>query len=790
MLLSKKLLEKFYPVFKKISLKEIEKTLLLIGCEIESVFTFDKIENLVVGQIIEFNKHPNSNKLNVCKVKINDKETKTIICGANNLEVGRKVIVAQKGAKMANGLTIDYREIMGIKSEGMMCGYDELTTRVDFTSDYDKTGIILLDENAIVGDKNPLNYINFDDFILDVSIPSNRNDLNGIIGIANDLLSILKPDEIEKTDFDFSDISDAGIKVEKNEFVNFFGAIKIKDVEIKQSSWQMKSLLMNSGIKPINSIVDLSNMIMVLSANPTHAYDAKHIGKNLTVTKLKDNTKLLALDKKEYNFTKDTLVVESENKTVAIAGIIGLDHSSVNENTKTVIFEIANFNNQYIFNTSNKMNFKTSASVLFSKKIPLWTTLKAFEIAINIFKSANNFKLDSISYTDVELQPKKIPYSYNHIIKLLGMNIDEKTIKKYLTNLGFIVNKEFIISIDRRNDINNIHDVVEEILKVIDVNNIDPQPILSSQINMNENYENNNIEKVNNYFQMKGFSLTKTYNLTSLKTLDKYNLFNAKKFIKIINPISNEKEYIRTSLIGQMINVYEYNNSYKNELIPIFELQKLNYDDKEKYHLSFLSNSQIFFNNINKSFLKVDLFYLKSIIFDFYKLFEIPIKFKKITNENLPDFIAKNNSLIVTDLKNNILGYIGQISPKITKENKIDEKLFFGEILADNLIFSERKNNFKINSNFSKTHDINRRLSFVLDNHSIDKLIESFEKCEYINSYNVIDAFKLNENETSYNIEFSILKDNKNADLEEINKKFELIINYFKKEGFKIKGVN
>lgn len=158
MILSKKLLEGLFPIFKKIPNEKIEETLLLMGCEIESKKTFEKIENLIVGEIINVEKHPKTNNLNLCKVLVNNKE-QLIVCGAHNVVKGAKVIVALENAKMIDGRVIQYRKIMDVVSEGMICAYNELTNHVDFLSDDDKDNIIILDENAVVNDVDPLKYI-------------------------------------------------------------------------------------------------------------------------------------------------------------------------------------------------------------------------------------------------------------------------------------------------------------------------------------------------------------------------------------------------------------------------------------------------------------------------------------------------------------------------------------------------------------------------------------------------------------------------------------------------------
>lgn len=786
MLLSKKLLENFFPVFKKIKESDIEKTLLLMGCEIESKKTFNNIDNLIVGLITETKKHPKSNKLNLCTVLVNNKE-RTIVCGADNVRPNAKVIVALENAHMVDGRIIQYKELLGIVSEGMICAYNELTPYTEFISEPDKDNIIILDDNAKLNDTNPLKYIHFDDVIYDISIPSNRNELNGVIGIAHDLLHILKPDYEFDYDFDFSKIKKNKIKLDiDKENAEFFGTIEMKNMKPTESSWTVKAYLMNSGIRPINSIVDISNLVMVLSGAPTHSYDKNKIGNTFSLSSTKSPKKIVALDKKEYEIPKDSILVNTDNKPACLGGIIGFDSTSINDDTTDVVFEVANFDNKKIYKSSRTMNLRTDASILNSKRIPLWIRVKSFEIMINLLMSSKS-EFNGISYTPFKIKETKIPFDFKRIDELLGATLSKEDIEKKLTHLGFKIEKNNLIPPVYREDILNLYDVTEELLKLIDVNKLVLKPIENTYIDINvDNFEHKNIIKTNNYFINHGYSLVKTYNLTSNEFNQKFNIFGSNKLYEIINPISKDRKYLRSSIVGQLFNVYVYNNSYKNELIPIFELQKLNYDKKEHYHLSLLLNESIYKNDINKSLLKTDLFYLKSILVDYFNSFNYQISFSDQFEVNSNAFI-KSNALAIIDKNNKVIGYMGQINPNYCKENKIDQTLYFVEIIVDQIIKNKINIDFVINKINSTTHDIVRSLSFVLENQKITDLLKAFDNNNDIESYKIKDVFKIDENQVSYNFEFIIKKTDEKLSQEQINEIFNRIINYFEKESFKIK---
>ena len=187
MIVSKKALSYLIPRINEINDDQIIKAFNNSGCEVERVIKHNKVNNLVIGKILKIERHPNADKLNVCTVLLDDNNTQhTIVCGATNLVVGKYVIVALQGAKTVDGREIQYKELRGVLSQGMICAYSELTNFVDFLSQSDSNGVILLDD-AKLGDTDPLKYINLEDTIYDLSLPSNRNDLNSVYSICQEL---------------------------------------------------------------------------------------------------------------------------------------------------------------------------------------------------------------------------------------------------------------------------------------------------------------------------------------------------------------------------------------------------------------------------------------------------------------------------------------------------------------------------------------------------------------------------------------------------------------------------
>lgn len=790
MLLSRKLLNSLYPIFSKVSNSELEAMLNGIGVEVESVYKFHKTDNLIVGQIKNVKKHPNSNKLNICKVFF-ENNIHTIICGANNVRTGLKVIVAKVGTKIMDGRLIEEKELLGIKSQGMICAYGELTDRTEFCSSSDLQNIIELDKNAILNDTNPLKYIGLDDEILDLSVPSNRNELNSVLSIAYDLISVYFPNV--KIDFSLNNVNNKkrtniNIDIDKN-ICKFLGVIEVNNIDIKESNWQVKSLLMNSGITPINSIVDITNLNTVITANPSHAYDKDKLSNELKVSINDEKEKFVALNDKEYTIdSKSVISVSSNNKIVSIASVIGSQESSISDNTKNVLFEIGNFDNLTIRNGSNKLGIRTNSSAISSKKIPLWITYKSFDYMIGLLKDMQ-ISVNSINYVGDKVQENLIDYNVSLIEEMLGQKIE---VTKILKLMGFSLVGKKVKTPIYREDIENNSDIVEELAKKINVNDLQAKQIDNSLIDFEFDDFEDNKEFLETYFINRGFTLIKTLNLTSLENNKSFNLFNTQKQIKISNPISSEREYLRNNLIQQHLEVIANNYSHKIDLLNVFEITGLNYDDKWNQHLCLTLPLDHFHNKINNSKITIDLLFIKSIISDLSQIFNLNFDIRKINSlNNEIDFISVNNGFEIY-LEDKLIGYASQISPEVLSKYKMDDSkpIYFLEMIINNFFESKTKENI-IASEEKKEHNIKRLLTIIINENQNYKTFESiFEN--YKNNLNLLDKFEIEsyfvkDNKISYTFSFEINSDKLGKkETSEINEVFERLIKDLEQAGAQI----
>lgn len=368
MYISKKLLTEINPVFKTINDQDFEHLCNRLGIEVESTNRHHKMENLQIAYLEEVSKHPNAEKLSVAQVRLSKDKIVTVVCGAANIKAKVYAIYAPIGTKFLDGRIIDSKNIRGVDSFGMLCGYSELTTLgCEMLSSEDADGIILLDE-AKLGDTHIENYIDNDDTIYDLSIPSNRNDLNAAVLLAHELVVGLKlesnlPQQVTQ-------IKQATkIPVIDKKLSSAFGLIYIPQVQSFKPNWKEKQLLMSCGYKVHENLLDLMNIFTIRYGNPIHVYNADQLKpENINVKQLTAETTAIGLDNQSYKLPKNTIGIFHKDQLVNIAGIIGLNESKYLDNCRSVIIEVANFTPKLIKQTAQATKIQTKAQAFFCKE--------------------------------------------------------------------------------------------------------------------------------------------------------------------------------------------------------------------------------------------------------------------------------------------------------------------------------------------------------------------------------------------------------------------------------------
>ncbi|MFA6096454.1 MAG: phenylalanine--tRNA ligase subunit beta [Candidatus Paceibacterota bacterium] len=543
--------------------------------EVESLTVQGKgLENVVVGEVLEKKKHPDADKLNLVKVKVNEGEPLEIVCGAPNIDVGQKVPVALLGAELPCGMKIEKRKVRGIYSCGMVCAEDELGLSDKHSE------IIVLDKDSKIG-MPAKDAMGLDDAIFEIAILPNRaHDLLSHMGVAREAGALTNAKlkiKNEKLRTETSNSSES-LKVEiiDEDLCRRYSAAIVKGIEIKPSPKWLKKRLESVGVRSINNIVDITNYVMFYLGQPMHAFDADKLNGKIIVRKAKKGEKILALDDKEYELSENDLVIADEQKPIAIAGVMGGSETAVSDRTKNIIFESANFLGVNIRKTSQRLKLSSESSYRFEREIDPELTLQAIGMAIALTKElAGGEAIEPI--VDAYLKPvsnKKISFDYGRVEKLLGISIAQEKAKEILEGLGFAVlqngeNMEVTVPTFRI-DVERANDIIEEIARINGYENI---PEVPSNVQMRSvKQDKEMILEKGMRLVMEGLGFTEAYNYSFLSERD-INGMGLKKddHYELQNPLSDDHRFLRTTLAFGLIKNAGLNSKYRDNF-RIFEV--------------------------------------------------------------------------------------------------------------------------------------------------------------------------------------------------------------------------
>ena len=651
-----------------------------VGNEYDSQGKLINATKLVIGEVIDCEMHPDSDHLHVCKVDVGNKVLQ-IICGAPNVRKGLKVIVALDGAKLPGG-EIKKSVIRGQESNGMLCSIAELGIENKFLREEDKAGIHELPEDAKIGE-DPISYMGLDDGVIDFELTANRGDLLSILGMAYEVGAIYNK-KVKPINLDYNEKGKLDFKLNiATENCSLFLAKKVENVVIKESPENIKERLIASGIRPINNVVDISNYVMLETGQPLHFYDADKLNGMLEVRMAKEGERLTTLDKQERTLGADDIVISDGKRAIGLAGVMGGYDTEITENTKNIIIEAAIFNNVKIRKTSNKI-LRSEASNRFEKGLDPNRTYMAIERSCHMLEKYANAQIISGMeiYDKTNKEDKKIDIKVSDINSLLGSNISESEIIEIFERLGFKVTKNndilHVLVPTRRLDISIKEDLIEEVGRIYGVDNIKGRLKL---MQLKKGTFDNTTREIRNKMINLGLNETLTYSLVSKKEA---NMFTDKKMedIKILAPLTEERSYLRQSLITSLYKTYEYNVSRDNKDVCLFEIGKTFFKDKEEYReenkLACLMSGQYF---LGLNYKNVDFYVIKGVCEEILDYLGYNARYSFILDkEKMPEEMHPGKSALIS-VNNDVVGIIGRITPEICKE-----EVYVMEISLDKLL--------------------------------------------------------------------------------------------------------
>jgi phenylalanyl-tRNA synthetase beta chain len=558
--------------------------LVMTGTEVERVDTIGppSAEGFVVAKVLERDQHPNADRLSVCKVDTGNGE-RTIVCGAPNVDAGQTVAVVLPGAVMPGGMKIRKAKLRGVPSEGMILSAAELEVAEE------ADGIIVLDDGPAPG--TPLGEVlPLGEPVLEIEVTPNRTDCFGVYGVAREVHAITgaplgadpwAEDASAEGEGEASDY--ASVTVEVPELCPRFTARVFTDVEIGPSPLWLQARLAAAGQRPINNVVDITNYVMLLTAQPLHAFDLDKVPDGaLTVRTAAEGEKMTTLDDVERTFDAETVLVCDENGPSGIAGIMGGQTSEVSEETTRVLLEVANWNGTNILRTSRMLGLRSEASSRFEKQLHPELAMRAQRIASRLMVELCGAKLvpETIDVAAEIPPPRQLLLRAERVEGLLGMQISQEDQQTYLERLGFAVQEagddlEVMVPPDRHYDVTREVDLIEEVARVHGIDEHLPTTLpavggavggLSRGQRLRRRAED--VLRDLGFDQVVGWSFTDPGEAERLRIpADDPRA----KPVMLANPLSEDQSAMRTALLGSLLGVAARNASRGAEDVALFE---------------------------------------------------------------------------------------------------------------------------------------------------------------------------------------------------------------------------
>ena len=569
-----------------VSDKEYVETLTVFGQKVETWERMDaEIKNVIVGQVTEIVRHENSDHMWVCQINVGKEEPVQIVTGAQNVKQGDMVPVAMHNSWLPGGVHITKGKLRGVKSNGMLCGLEELGLSLGDCPDAILDGIwILNNEDCTIGqDINDV--IGNNDTVVDFEITNNRPDCYSIIGLARESAAAFGKEM--KHHEPVVNGSDAGsifekldVEVPAENLCNRYTARMVANVKIAPSPKWLRRRLRANGIRPINNIVDITNYVMLEYGQPMHAFDYRYItsGK-IVVREAEEGETLTTLDGNVRALKPGMLVIADDNRAIGLAGIMGGENSEIMDDTSTVVFESANFDGTSIRQTALALGMRTEASGKFEKHLDPMLTVPAVQRACELVEMLNagdvlDGTIDIINYVP---QPKTLPLEPEKINHLLGTEISKEQMIEYLRLLEVPVEGDTIMVPSFRPDLNLMADIAEEVGRSYGYNEIPTTPFKTSTQGGYSPFmllEN----KAGQLCRALGYSEIITYSFVSPAIFDQIRLPKdsvLRNALKIQNPLGEDTSIMRTIALPSMLEILSRNANYHNKAAKLYEMAKI-----------------------------------------------------------------------------------------------------------------------------------------------------------------------------------------------------------------------
>ena len=779
-------IKQYLSELNSIPFDELHSKMISSGMDIESIeFESEKFRNIIVAEVISKEKHPDADKLSVCKVNTGT-EILNIVCGAENVAAGQKVVLAKIGAYVPGaGFEIKKSKIRGQVSEGMICAEDEL----GLSSDH--SGIMVLSPDAPVG-TDFADYSGHNDIIIDIGVTPNRGDMLSHFGMAREFAAIINSKiklpkiELHPTSESVSDY----IKISINEpqyCKRFIGRV-VRDVNIKESPSWLKKYLTAIGLRPKNNIVDITNFVMMETGQPLHAFDYDKIrGREIIVRCAKAGEKFITLDGKERILNENSLMVCDAEKPSSIAGIMGGEESEITESTKNVFIESAYFDPVCIRKNSKALGLITDSSQRFERGVDIdMVDYASGRCAMLIEELAGG----KVTNGKVDVYPEKfkdvnVPIRTSRAEEIIGINFSEEKIISLLESIDIdFCRKEedkliFLIPNWRREDLMREIDLIEEVARLYGYEKIPASEVFNMYITSHFDYGEAKLDfisRIKDYLIGRGFNEIITYSQQDERKIR----FFSDNYVKIENPNSIEMNVMRVNLLYGMLKTMGLNRnlSGKDVSLKLFEVGRV-FSDKDN---KFSESNHLCFGLSGKC--DVQAFDFKDREFDIYDLkgeFEMFMNKINIENYFLNYYNAIGEDCKIADvlINNETAGSIYRFTEDDGHFVEKDQTAYLAEFDTEKLFGSSGK--VRQYSEINKFPSVKRDLAFLCpESIKFDEIRKQVYQSggKILSNVRLFDIYKdekLGKGVKSIALSLEFVSKEKTLTDEEVNKQIEKI---------------
>ena len=787
----------------KVEPERLSKILTSIGLEVESLEKYESIQGglkgLVIGEVVDCIPHPNADKLKLTSVNIGGPEPLKIVCGAPNVAVGQKVIVARVGTTIyplkGEPLTMRIAKIRGEESSGMICAEDEIGLGESHS------GIIVLPDNLKAGSEAAEYYKPYEDYIFEIGLTPNHMDAMSHQGVARDVCAYLSHHENKvlkpKTPpVAYTKPSKRGVpidvSIENKEACQRYSGISISGINIKESPKWMQDKLKAIGVRPINNIVDITNFVLHETGQPLHAFDADEIkGNKIIIKNLAEGTRFITLDEKERKLSAQDLMICNAEEPMCIAGVFGGVKSGVKKTTKNIFLESAWFNPVDVRKTSFRHGLRTDAATHFEKGMDISNTLYSLKREASLIKELAGGEIASDAI-DVYPDPKiktKVVLKHHYLKKLSGKNYHQDTVKSILLSLGFEIIKEGLDDIHvavpfHKPDISHPADVVEEIMRIDGYDNIRiPSAITISPSVDTDSAHSSYREKIADYLAAQGFNEIFTNSITNSAYFTADALETT---VKMINNLSTDLNVMRPSMLETGLESIAYNLNRKMNSLKFFEFGKTySTHGAGKYpetnHVCLYVTGHVSEDSWKSKGSNADFFFIKGIC-------------EKICRMVTPDvlsFHSSENKKLEAGVSGKLHGIqileTGIVNPSVLKLFNIKQPVLFADFNWDILLSSISKNNIAFQE-LPKQLPVHRDLAMIVDKSlhygEVEKAVQEIrlDKLQQMQLFDIFESSKIGTDKKSLAMSFTFLDEEKTLTDKEVDEMINKVIQVLEKD--------